>query len=1258
MTYDLNNLDTENLQQSISEDEQYLEQRDAEAKLREQQQLEEQATQAQFEAEQEDPRNKEQWGIGGVVKELQSAFGGGIQDTASSIVTLPERLLDTATGEIQREQAEDGGYDTEWDDWFTNDENPIETRTWWGGLIRSATHFGTLGGAIVVASPLLGASASAIGAGRAVTAIGGFAANQWAKAAMVGAATDLVSKYSQDANGLQILRDRYGFIDTPLTTNDNDHPTVKTFKNVVEGMGIGELANGIFRVIGKAKRTMLPTGEIVDETAEGIAKGAARDESVNAQILEKGQKEVVERGSGFGGHKNKPMANPSQGAPTSTENVLSVKEAQTRIRREWGAEEGSPGSVTTPSNLEAAARSRGLSDEALDGIYKGLVSDARYQVALQQIKDGGTTLRNVAGDAIEQFQRTGLGREAADLTPEEYLVEYFEGAHRFFEDSPEEMLAWTTKNVQAADLLVGSLVREIRDLGLAGRELQEVFDLGSVDGPAKALYDKLITATTEIKRSQLLQSEEFRAIGESLPNNPKQRVKAQTDYVNQNLSQQVGESIDAWRLAFQIAGEDANDDLFKAIFETVSMNKEIHNITDFDNWIRKKVKGGEFNGEVKTGVLLNELHRVMINSVLSGPKTPIRAIMGTSTATFLRPMSQVVGAALRFPFTGDGATLRASLAQVNAIREAIPEAFDIFKTRLNSYWNGDVATIKSRFMEYTRGDEQWEMFRSWAEDSGRATDGDRAAFAMANMARQLNDNKFLTYSTKVMAATDDSFTYILQRARAKEKAVREALDASNGGMVTEINPINLRDAENRFLAEITDAEGNIIDSSVEYAKREVTLTKDLTGFAKGLETAFQQTPWTRPFLLFARTGVNGLTLTAKHTPGFNFLVKEFNEIAFTKPGADLGHLKKYGIESTEDLLNAKALQGGRLAIGSSVISMAAFHFMNGGLTGNGPTDRSMRQVWMDAGWQPRSINIGGVWVGYDSFEPFNQILSAIADIGDHNQLMGEEWTEDQFQKLSLVIAQAAVSKSYLQGLQGFVDLFSGAPGQQNRVISGILNNQIPLAGLRNELGKLFTPHMKELNSGWFEAIRNRNLMSEKIAVEPLAIKYDMLNGQPVREYDFVTRMWNMFIPVSLNLDQGPGRKLLFESGYDLRMSTYYGPDGTDLSDSPQLRSMFQKAIGDQNLELELNKLAADPRVQASIRAMNADLKAGRKEMDPMSAYLHNKLIHRLFTNARRQAWKRMLLNQQVEELINEARRNELANRKRLNETTSLLQMNR
>ena len=138
----------------------------------------EEAAQTKALAEQEDPRNKENWGVGGVVKEVQSALLGGVQDTASSAVTLPERVLDAFSGEIQEEQ-KDGKYDTEWDDWFTDDENPIETKTWWGGLLRSATHFGTMGLAIVKAAPAIGVGATAIGAGRAVTAVGGLVANQW-----------------------------------------------------------------------------------------------------------------------------------------------------------------------------------------------------------------------------------------------------------------------------------------------------------------------------------------------------------------------------------------------------------------------------------------------------------------------------------------------------------------------------------------------------------------------------------------------------------------------------------------------------------------------------------------------------------------------------------------------------------------------------------------------------------------------------------------------------------------------------------------------------------------------------------------------------------------------------------------------------------------------------------------------------------------------------------------------------------------------
>ena len=92
----------------------------------------EKKTEAQALAEQDDPRNKEKWGIGGVAKELQSVVTGGLQDTASSIVTFPERTLDMLNGEMQREGAE---YRPDWDP-FTNYDDPIETKTWWGKLLR------------------------------------------------------------------------------------------------------------------------------------------------------------------------------------------------------------------------------------------------------------------------------------------------------------------------------------------------------------------------------------------------------------------------------------------------------------------------------------------------------------------------------------------------------------------------------------------------------------------------------------------------------------------------------------------------------------------------------------------------------------------------------------------------------------------------------------------------------------------------------------------------------------------------------------------------------------------------------------------------------------------------------------------------------------------------------------------------------------------------------------------------------------------
>ena len=1191
--------------------------------------IQQQKNEEQLINEAKDPRNREGGGgFRGVVKEVQSAIGGGVQDTASSIVTLPERAIDMFSGEMVEESKTEEGYGAEWDDWFVNDANPIETKTWWGGAIRSLVHFGTMAAAIIPAAKAAGIAAGTTALGTLVRGAG------------IGAVSDLASKYSQEENGLQILRDRFNFIDTPLATNDSDHPAVKTLKNVVEGMGIGAVFDGFSIVLGKGIKKVRPgkkpgTTIIEDGTEDALNKSLAREQNVKDQIVERAKSEIDEdiatgnTKKKFSGYKNKPVADPWQGTATSNGTPYDVRRQLSRTRNEWGAEMGSTDSVT-PVQLTRTAMTAGQAEEQVKGVLENFMSDARIQKEIADAKAAGKTLMDVWGEAAEKIQRIYEGRNTSDISPEEFWREF-----NLDKDIIDGREVWQSGNVVAADLIIGSLVRELRDQGIAGRELFDIANMADVDGPAKAMYEKLIAGLTQIKLAKMTKSASFRNLGAGV--------------VRETVDGQVKESIDAFQLAFKLAGESQDDDLFKAIFETVSMSNDIHNITDFDAWVRKKLKGGEFNGKNTTGLLLREWQGVFINSVLSGPKTAVRAIMGTGTATFLRPLSQVLGATM----SGDGATRRASMAAMHGMIEAIPEAWTLFKTKLNSYWSGDIANFKTRYLETTKGDQQWNLLGDWIENSGRATSGDKAAYYAANMARSMNDNRFLTYSTKIMQATDDTFGYILARSKAKEKAMRLAMDQANKGNVTEITPDLLRNAEDRFLSEIMDADGNITDGATLFAKKEATLTNDLTGFAKGMNDVFDKTPWAKPFFLFARTGANGLALTAKHTPGFNFLVKEFNDIAFANPN-DLRSVLRYGIENIDDLRAAQALQKGRLAIGSGIVTMATTHFFNGGLTGNGPTDRQKRQAWIDAGYKPRSVKIGDVWISYDAFEPFNLILSTIADVGDHSQLMGEEWAEDQFQKVAVVMMQSITSKSYMAGLQQFTDLFAGKPGSHNRIIAGLLNNTMPLSSLRNELGKVFNPHMKELNSGVGDAIRNRNLLAEQLGTDPLPTKYDLLTGKPIRDWDFATRMFNMFSPVHFSLDYAPGRQLLFDSGYDMRMSTYSAPDGTDLSDSPRIRSKFMQAIGEQNLLGQLNKLVWSRKIMLSIAKMESDLAAGRKEIDPKSSYYHTAVIHRMFQKARQQAWLKIKNDPEILELIQEARRLE---RQKVNSLTSTTMSN-
>ena len=1187
------------------------------------------------------------------VKDTGTGVYKGLQQTASSIVTLPEQVLDYFNGEMAREGE---NYKPEWDDWFVKDDNPIETKTWWGALVKNATHVASLWFV-----PIPGVAPLAKGAQAAIKTnklarlarlktqtlkvtpkfklLGRptqVSTKRLLKSAGSGMKFDALSITSLEDNVSGQLKGHIPLLDTALATKDHDHPMMKKFKNVAEGIALGPVFDGVLDVMGQGAKVVFrkydpKTGKASIEYGTTRDMAAARDDSVRDQIGEMGID--AKKQPGFNAYKNKPIADPHQGNAFSSDSMESASDGLARTRNEFGAEDGVAGSVLSNQEITSVVKSSGLAREVVEKIYRRGVSENYFKQLKETAARQGIPYEEALGRHASLAQEVYEGRATSDFTPQEFWKKITDNVTDVKRDGKVVYSYTNPEMSHAVDIINGTLLGEIRSLGIVGRELENLYSLRDSEGPAQQLVEKFI-AGLRIRTIQKAEvSQQLRDF------NLKPGKRPTTKEMDALVDAKVQESIDAFRVAMQLAPEEGGDELFKTIFESVTMADGIRNMDDLDTWMRMKMRGGAFkDGEKTPGALTRELGTMMTHSVLSGPKTAVRAIMGTSSATFTRPLAMAIGSSL----SGDWRSARQGLAALNAMREAVPESFELFKKRLNAYWAGDISTIKTRFVERTKQDDQWEMYGHWADTNG--TKVDKALFRTANLARAANDSKFLTYSTKIMAATDDAFGLIIGRARAREQAFLKAMDELPDGKMVNLDQTFFKSYEDSFNKQIFDKDGNLTDAAAAYSKREATLTQDLSGFAGKLESAFNSTPWARPFFLFARTGINGLQLTAKHTPGFNFLVDEWNQIAFTKPGTDLTHLKNYGITDDASLMAAKAVQSGRLAMGSAAITMASMAYLNGGLHGNGPTDRQKRQSWLDSGWKPRTIKIGDAWVSYDSFEPYNQILTLVGDIGDHMEMMGEEWAEDRYLKLSMALASTITSKSYLAGLQSFVDLFSGAPGQQNRIISSLANNTLPLSSLRNEIGKLLTPYTRELGSDIWSSIRNRNLITENIASEPLPIKYDLLTGKPIKDHNFPTRMFNMFSPVQFNLDYSPGRAMLFNSGYDLRTATYYAPDGTDLSNSPRVRSLYQKAIGDQNLEAVFNKMAGQDSMLISIARMEWQRKNGGQDLEPRS-FPHYDRIHRVFERAKKKAWAKIRKDIDVKELMEEEKQNKIRNYK-------------
>ena len=957
-----------------------------------------------------------------------------------------------------------------------------------------------------------------------------------------------------------------------------------------------------------AEKNEIEWGEYRDLTSRARKQGEA-----NVDL----QQEQLEFDLATGGPRENPAyykggdITDNQAISTTANPVEGVRD-MIEIRNNPTQKYGAPRGTMTEANIRRTEYTApGVMLEEINSLSKTLQASPAFERLSSKVTNDALDrdFKRATVDLLKFMDDSGHTR-LMDV-PEEDVLKYIGDPRAATELTDGEVLHYLSPvQLKSMDLIRGQLAFEARDLAKAALSVSDKIDV-SANG---SLLDGILARHSALgrlrKEASLASSAELRSYGGGAISRKELIARASDDAAAESATLK------------EVLKNDPDNALLEGYLHfTAESNGSSQTFKDFNEFFKRKLRGYKQGDVYQRNAILNEMMTMGVNSMLSGPKTPVRALVGTGLGTVMRPVATMLGALGR----SDDTVLKGAFHNIGGMVEARNEAWKKAVADFQSY-----SMKEDGFRGYikNRKDEEWEQMMSWAGSYGTA--GDQASAKFADALRGINKIPIFNYGPRVMRSMDTFFTQIIGRGRQRQLAFENVSKklSDSGVVVSDANLDDLvRAAEVDFEGKVFDGDGRLSDEMAKFAADEAKLTQELKGFAKSLDKMFDQAPFFRPFFLFARTGVNALTMTSKYTPILNSFIKEHADIM----GKEWNHpdLLQYGIKSASDHEIAKATMRGRQAISYGFTSMVAWAALNGNITGNGPPDRGLRSTWQAFGWQPRSIKIGDSYVSYESLEPFNGVLGFVADIVDSQKVMGDEWTSNNLSKFAYLVQANVVNKSFLAGLLQLSDLLTSQGADAPRVAANFVNNQIPLGSMRNEIGKMLSPGMRELESGFWQSIQNRNLWADVFTKgKLLPYRYDQLNGEILRDWEPMTRLMNGILPINLNIGtSNEVRELLFRSGVNLKQTFNTGPNGEDLEGHPDLKSKYQFYMGQENVEAELaDMIQRYPQIKESILEMEKDRDAG-ENYNPRNT-LHADQFKSVLNNAKRRAWALLLEDQE------------------------------
>lgn len=603
-----------------------------------------------------------------------------------------------------------------------------------------------------------------------------------------------------------------------------------------------------------------------------------------------------------------------------------------------------------------------------------------------------------------------------------------------------------------------------------------------------------------------------------------------------------------------------------------SLNKFLKEST---GTIRKAIIDGDVGTQ---SVVLQGFWSNVYNSTLSAFATPIKAGISNMAGLVEKPLGAMIGG-LRF---GEGQQMRRAMYQyqmdLDVLHESLKYMGEVFK---RSATEPNVADL-GRENIFVKNQDQIDILKRVA--AAKEAEGDLGPMIAVERIQAMNDlanHPWLRFGNRAMQALDGFTQTMIAHAEARGRAFDIVTD--NGKK--EFTEAAAKEHYDRIYKGMFDEDGLINDDVVKFTSGEIAMSVDneATNAVSGLVARF---PIMKPFLLFTKTPVNDLILSKSYSP-HNLFMMEYENFKF-KPqemakedidnvlrsrGLKDGDLSKMSYEQKyQKYGEIRADLYGRAALGTLMVSSAVGLFMTDRITGNGLADKQKQALRRETGWKPRSIRLpGGNWISYDNLGPVSNWFAAVADVADNMDSLTPNDLSEQFRKLGFILAASVTDKSFMAGLEPFLDVARGDVGALNRWSGSFLvAANMPMSSQMAEISRLMDPGLKEVQSTTFDMARNRLPFLKS----QLPQKYDWIDGDRIGYPDkagnmfegFMTRVWNNYMPWKVSGKISDEKKFLQMVEFDARPTLRTNGRGVEYT--PEQRSEITNIMGREEFFLE------------------------------------------------------------------------------------------